>query len=257
MDGSGSNEALAARIKAGEKSLLPILWGQCRRTVAILAAKYRGIMEMNAFVDMEDFIQCGYFAMLEAVEAYDPEKGYKFNSYMNFKYKKQVYDMFGNVREGDRRIFPVAASSLNVTMENDGHETELLELLEDENAGSIEADYEKKEIQQIVRAAVGRLPDLERYVIKQIYFKGQTKTDIAKKMHAKDQFRVTRWEDRALHMLRKDKALQALHTAYFKNMPRQQDIFKSSPEEAAIAGENWDKWFENIMDDIGRFENGL
>ena len=55
-------------------------------------------------------------------------------------------------------------------------------------------------------------------------------------------------------MLRKDKALQALHTAYFKNMPRQQDIFKSSPEEAAIAGENWDKWFENIMDDIGRFE---
>ena len=43
MDGSGSNEALAARIKAGEKSLLPILWGQCRRTIMILAAKYRGI----------------------------------------------------------------------------------------------------------------------------------------------------------------------------------------------------------------------
>ena len=131
MDGSRNNEELAARIKAGEKSLLPILWGQCRRTVIILAAKYRGVMEKNAFVDMEDFIQCGYFAMLAAVEAYDPEKGYKFNSYMNFKYKKQVYDMFGNVREGDRRIFPAAASSLNVTLENDGHETELLDMLED------------------------------------------------------------------------------------------------------------------------------
>ena len=74
-------------------------------------------------------MQCGYFAMLAAVEAYDPEKGYKFSSYMNFKYKKQVYDMFGNVREGDRRIFPAAASSLNVTLENDGHETELLDML--------------------------------------------------------------------------------------------------------------------------------
>ena len=136
MEGNRSNEELAARIKAGEESLLPILWGQCRRTVTILAAKYRGVMEQNAFVDMEDFMQCGYFAMLAAVEAYDPEKGYKFSSYMNFKYKKQVYEMFGNVREGDRRIFPAAASSLNVTLENDGHETELLDMLEDENAGS-------------------------------------------------------------------------------------------------------------------------
>lgn len=257
MEGSRNNEELAARIKAGEKSLLPILWGQCRRTVTILAAKYRGVMEKNAFVDMEDFIQCGYFAMLAAVEAYGPEKGYKFNSYINFKYKKQVYEMFGNVREGDRRIFPAAASSLNVTLENDGHETELLDMLEDENAGSIEADYEKKEMQQIVRAAVGRLPELERHVIQEIYFNGRAKTEIADGQHYKDQFAVTRAEDRALHALRKDKALQALHTAYFKNMPRQQDIFKSSPEEAAIAGENWDRWFENIMDDIGRFENGL
>ena len=69
---------------------------------------------------MEDFIQCGYFAMLEAVEAYNPEKGYKFTSYMTFKYKKQIYKMFGNVREGDKRIFPAAASSLNITLENDG-----------------------------------------------------------------------------------------------------------------------------------------
>ncbi|MCM1122024.1 MAG: hypothetical protein NC416_05525, partial [Eubacterium sp.] len=79
MEGSRNNEELAARIKAGEKSLLPILWGQCRRTITILAAKYRGVMEKNAFVDMEDFMQCGYFAMLAAVEAYNPEKDYKFS----------------------------------------------------------------------------------------------------------------------------------------------------------------------------------
>ena len=144
-----------------------------------------------------------------------------------------------------------------MTLENDGHETELLEMLEDENAGSIEADYEKKEMQQLVRAAVGKLPEQERHVIQEIYFNGRAKTEIADGRRYKDQFAVTRAEDRALHMLRKDKALQALHTAYFKNMPRQQDIFRSSPEEAAIAGENWDKWLENIMDDIGRFESGI
>ena len=60
-----------------------------------------------------------------------------------------------------------------------------------------------------------------------------------------------------MHILRKDKTLQALHTAYFKNMPRQKDIFKSSAEKAAIEDIKWETWFENIIDDIGRIENGL
>lgn len=257
MDGREKREELAARIKAGEKSLLPMLWGECRGTVVIMAAKYRSIIEQNAFVDMEDFIQCGYFAMLEAVAAYNPEKGYKFTSYMTFKYKKQIYEMFGNVREGDKRIFPAAASSLNITLENDGHETELLEMLEDKSAGSIESDYEKKELQQIVRAAVGKLPERERYVIQEIYFNGRAKTEIADGQRYKDQFAVTRTEDKAMYILRKDQSLQALHRAYFKKEPRKQNIYKTSPEEAAIEGEKWDKWLENIMDEIGGFENGL
>ena len=240
MDGREKREELAARIKAGEKSLLPMLWGECRGTVIIMAAKYRSIIEQNAFVDMEDFIQ-----------------GYKFTSYMTFKYKKQIYKMFGNVREGDKRIFPAAASSLNITLENDGHETELLEMLEDKSAGSIESDYEKKELQQIVRKAVGKLPERERYVIQEIYFNGRAKTEIADGQRYKDQFAVTRTEDKAMYILRKDQSLQALHRAYFKKEPREQNIYKTSPEEAAIEGEKWDKWLENIMDEIGRFENGL
>lgn len=207
MDGREKREELAARIKAGEKSLLPMLWGECRGTVIIMAAKYRSIIEQNAFVDMEDFIQCGYFAMLEAVEAYNPEKGYKFTSYMTFKYKKQIYKMFGNVREGDKRIFPAAASSLNITLENDGHETELLEMLEDKSAGSIESDYEKKELQQIVRKAVGKLPERERYVIQEIYFNGRAKTEIADGQRYKDQFAVTRTEDKAMYITAMTKML--------------------------------------------------
>ncbi|MCI6706905.1 MULTISPECIES: sigma-70 family RNA polymerase sigma factor [Eisenbergiella] len=257
MDSTLNNEELAEKIRNGDTSLIPLLWGKCRRTVMIMAAKYRGVMEKNAFVDMEDFIQCGYFAMLAAVEAYDPEKGYKFSSYMNYKYKKQVYEMFGNVREGDKRIFPAAASSLNVTLENDGHETELIDMLEDKNAERIETDYEKKELQQIVRDAVAKLPERERYVIQERYFNEREKVQIADGKRYKDGNDVTRIEDRALRMLRRDKALQALHAAYFKTEPRKQDIFKASPESAVIAGENWDKWFDNIMEDIRGFENEL
>ena len=130
-------------------------------------------------------------------------------------------------------------------------------MLEDKSAGSIDSDYEKKELQQIVRKAVGKLPERERYVIQEIYFNGRAKTEIADGQRYKDQFAVTRTEDKAMYILRKDQSLQALHRAYFKKEPREQNIYKTSPEEAAIEGEKWDKWLENIMDEIGGFENGL
>ena len=90
-----------------------------------------------------------------------------------------------------------------------------------------------------------------------IYFNGRAKTEIADGQRYKDQFAVTRTEDKAMYILRKDQSLQALHRAYFKKEPRKQNIYKTSPEEAAIEGEKWDKWLENIMDEIGGFENGL
>lgn len=257
MRGEWSNEELAERIQNGEKDLLPLLWGNVRGFINLLALKHRYIIQERAYVDVEDLIQCGYFAMLKAVEAYDSTKGCKFVSFIVFKYKNEIYKLIGAKKTKCSYIFPPFTSSLNATVENDDHETELVDMLEDENAESIETDYEKKEMQRIVRAAVGRLPELERNVIQEIYFNERAKTEIADGRHYKDQFAVTRAEDRALHILRKDKTLQALHTAYFKNMPRQKDIFKSSAEEAVIEDIKWETWFENIIDDIGRIENGL
>lgn len=255
MGETWSNEELAERIKSGDKSLIPLLWANCKRKITFLAANYKGTMERHAEIDIEDFIQCGYFAMLEAVKAYAPEKGYKFLAYINYKYKNKVYELIGAKKTHSSYIFPPIVSSLNVTVENDDHETELMDMLEDENAGRIETDYEKKEFREIVRAAVERLPERERYVIQEIYFNEREKMQIATEQQFKDWSDVTRTEDRALRMLRRDKTLQALHAAYFKTEPRKQDIFKASPESAVIASESWDNWFENIMEDIGRFEN--
>ena len=90
------NEELAARAKAGNEEAFALLWAQNRRHIYYLAVKYRSIIEQNAFVDLDDFMQCGYLALVEAVNAFDPEKGFALTSYINFKYKQQVYAMFGN-----------------------------------------------------------------------------------------------------------------------------------------------------------------
>lgn len=180
MRGEYTNEELAVRIKAGRRDLLPLLWAKNRRSIYLMAVKYRTIIRQHAFVDLEDFLQCGYFALVDALEAYNPAKGWKLSAYLNFAYKRQVYAMFGNAREGDAYIFPSAPSSLNVPIENkDGHETEVMDLLEDENAGRLEEDCEKEELRRIVRAAVDKLPKRERFVIRALYFEERTKTELA------------------------------------------------------------------------------
>lgn len=140
------NEELAARAKAGNKEAFALLWAQNRRHIYYLAVKYRSIIEQNAFVDLDDFMQCGYLALVEAVNAFDPEKGFALTSYINFKYKQQVYAMFGNVREGDKRIFPQPCSSLNAIIENDkdGSGTEAGDLIEGESAEEFDERIEKK-----------------------------------------------------------------------------------------------------------------
>lgn len=250
MRGVITNEELATRIKAGERELLPQLWGQCKKVITLLAIKYRGVMERHAFVDMDDFIQCGYFALLNAVNVYDPAKRFKFSSYLNFSYKRQIYSMFGNVREGDKRIFPLPATSLNVMIENDGHETELLEMLEDENSSRFTEDYERNELREIVAAAVNELPERERFVIRQLYFCEKTKTQLVDGRIFNDQFHVARIENTALRLLRRNKALRALYYTHFPAPPSSPDVAKADPAAAAMEVETWDEWIGNLTREL-------
>lgn len=253
------NEELAARAKAGNKEAFALLWAQNRRHIYYLAVKYRSIIEQNAFVDLDDFMQCGYLALVEAVNAFDPEKGFALTSYINFKYKQQVYAMFGNVREGDKRIFPQPCSSLNAIIENDkdGSGTEAGDLIEGESAEEFDERIEKKELCEIVRAAVDRLPEREAFVIRRLYFDDYTKRALASGGRFKDENEVTRIENAAMLKLRRDETLKALHYAHFPDDP--QDVFSHSPAplNAVIAAENWEEWIERAAEELRGFENGL
>lgn len=245
-----SNEELAMRIKAGERELLAQLWGQNKKNIYFLAVKYRNIIEQNAFVEMKDFMQCGYFALVAAVDAYDPAKRFKLSSYLNFKYKKEVYAMFGNVRDRDARIFPLPATSLNVTIEHNGHKTEFLELLEDEGSGDITDNLEQVELKQVVAEAINKLTPKQRYVIRQHYYNEMTFTQMVDGITFKDQFQVARVEDSAMRILRRDEILRALYYAYFAKPPEQRHIATASPEAAACANEAWEEWINNLTEEL-------
>lgn len=253
------NEELAARAKAGDKEAFTLLWAQNRRYIYYLAVKYRSIIEQNALVDLDDFMQCGYLALVEAVNAFDPEKGFALTSYINFKYKQQVYAMFGNVREGDKHIFPQPCSSLNAIIENDkdGSGTEVGDLIEGESAEEFDERIEKKELCEIVRAAVDRLPEREAFVIRRLYFDDYTKRALASGGRFKDENEVARIENAAMLKLRRDETLKALHYAHFPDDP--QDVFGHSPTplNVVIAAENWEEWIERAAEELRGLENGL
>ena len=253
------NEELAARAKAGNKEAFALLWAKNRRHIYYLAVKYRSIIEQNAFVDLDDFMQCGYLALVEAVNAFDPEKGFALTSYINFKYKQQVHAMFGNVREGDKHIFPQPCSSLNAIIENDkdGSGTEAGDLIEGESAEEFDERIEKKELCEIVRAAVDRLPEREAFVIRRLYFDDYTKRALASGGCFKDENEVARIENAAMLKLRRDETLKALHYAHFPDDP--QDVFAHSPTplNVVIAAENWEEWIERAAEELRGLENGL
>jgi DNA-directed RNA polymerase specialized sigma24 family protein len=83
-ESSMTNEDMALYIKWGDDSLIPALWVQIRPFIH-QRAKQR-LMETPAHMREfeEDLVQEGYFAMMEAIEAFDPLTGYKFLTYMRY-----------------------------------------------------------------------------------------------------------------------------------------------------------------------------
>lgn len=82
-----TNEELASEIKAGDDSLQEELWLQIKDFIAWLAKKYY-YKYSNACtalgLELEDFIQVGYFAMLGAVKTFAEDGGAKFTTHLHY-----------------------------------------------------------------------------------------------------------------------------------------------------------------------------
>lgn len=67
-----TNEELVAKIQAGERDLLPVLWEQVRRFVAKIARRWaNAAINKGICIEVDDYIQSGYLALDEAVDKYN------------------------------------------------------------------------------------------------------------------------------------------------------------------------------------------
>lgn len=69
-----TNEELVTAIQAGKTDLIETLWDQNKRFVCGIARGWKRAFENHSDFDVEDLIQQGWFALLDTVKYFQPEK---------------------------------------------------------------------------------------------------------------------------------------------------------------------------------------
>lgn len=176
-----TNEELAAAIQAGETEAINQLWEQCKGFIYQCAFKWARAWRDRPHCDTEDFVQCGYFALCDAVSAYQAERG----SFLNFLYfyLKTEFSKCAGCRTGAQMKEPLNnAISLDAPASADAdNDTTLGDTIPGNDTGieDVEEQMYRETIAKEVRAAVHDLPERKSQTIEAHYLDGKTYEEIA------------------------------------------------------------------------------
>lgn len=173
------------------------------------------VSKLPSQIDINDLIGYGRIGLIEAVERFDRTRGVSFKTFAYYRIKGAIYDGLRQIgwfsrSEFARIRFEQSANELmnqysdsNSELRSQGPEDEVKEIeamfsgivsaymLSLETSESLntpetratpDEDYETKEFSQIIREAVGQLPDTERKLIEYYYYQGLTLEEIGNKL---------------------------------------------------------------------------
>lgn len=196
-----TNEELVALIQAGERDKLPELWEQVERFVALQANRLLHAMGPDkaalAGVEFGDLYNSGYFALVDAVERYDPADGCKFITMLGMRLKSYFSETTG-FRLARQRKDPLnSAKSMDARLkENDEDSGAFGDFIPDPKAAqalqavedTISRDYTRK----AVREALEQLPVEERLAVKAYYYEGRTRRQAGRTVLERAELRLRR-----------------------------------------------------------------
>jgi len=255
-----TNEELAQRIKAGEKDLVGELWNQTERLLKYmidreLVSTDKAERAEAAGVTREDLLQESYFALLQAVEAYDPESGFAFSSFLKWPLKNVVNRAIGIKTQKDREAPLSSAASLDAPIANDSEDTYAQVLADPSDPiGDLTDQIFRESMHEDLEKSLAELSDREAEVIRAKYYDDQTIEQIGARVGCSGE-RARQIEEEALEALRMKTKLQEYrdeiisHYAYRGSFRKWKDTRESSVEIAAIKlaemeerAEKLDRW---------------
>lgn len=220
-----TNEELVTRYREGDRSAITELWEQVGGWCFRVASKYRIVAEDNRAVDMEDLMQAAFLGVLEAVKAFDPERG-GFITILTMHVKNACRTTLG-LRGRERKEH---YDSISAEMPL-GEGFTLADTLEDESLPDPTEAIEHEELRQEMQQAVGALPEQQQDVIQLHYYEGMPWATIDQRIPG-----AKRVREKAMHTLRRDPALRFYYSgAYWhKGLSAFNTTWSSVVEDAVI-----------------------
>lgn len=172
-----SNEELALSIQKGDTGKLEELWEAVRGLAAWRAKQILTALEGKRGVTMDDFMQTGFLALVDAVQTFDPEAGALFSTWYSIHLRKCYVELAG-FRTKTQRLDPIhEATSLDAPISDEDGDS-WGEIIADPHGQDAMVDAEERLWRDQLRATVatvtGDLPEDQREILYRRFWLGQT-----------------------------------------------------------------------------------
>ena len=199
-----TNEALAARIRAGERDRLMELWAQVRRFALQQARRWAYLGRGGATT--EDLEQAAFLALLDALEGWRTEAG-QFLTWYGLRLKSAFAEATGQRTKRDQMDPLQSCISLDAPLtDREGNPFTLEDTIPDPQA---EAAMERIGVWDALYTAVEGLPAPQREELRRRYWLGQSTAEISAATGSTEQ-EVRKLEAAALRTLRHPRVSRSL-----------------------------------------------
>jgi RNA polymerase sigma factor (sigma-70 family) len=210
-----SNEEFAVAIKSGHTELLPQLYEQTYKLLRLISIKlyWLNVNRLtSAGIEPDDIYQESYFALTNAIRAYDPNNGFAFNTYLKFHLKNRIRSLIGKPNDA-----ALHSTSLDepITGDNDGEQLLLCDTITDPDSeaeiiGVVENEY-RRQLHVTLDKCLDRLNPAEKEAITGYYYNNESFQTMAEKNGTATQNEINLFK-KGMRKLRQGKPLQTLRT---------------------------------------------
>lgn len=208
---SMTNEELAAQIQDGENNLALELWEKVRGLILYVARRYLPPDKSTNRIELDDLMQAGYIAMIEAVKNFNRESGYAFTAFLYYPIKAEFARLNGI--KSSKRDALLHAVSIDEPLTAGDDELTISDLLEDEKASeeyeNLIESSETRRIAKIALEEIKKLNERQEEIIMLHYFGGLSLSEIGRRTGVTRE-RIRQLECKGMGRLRNSKAISQL-----------------------------------------------
>ncbi len=247
---SPTNEALAARAKAGDKEAAAQLWQQNRGLLGTwgrrLYAAYRERATASG-VTLEDVDQIGFPAVAAAACGYDMAQGTQFTTYLAYYFRREFFALVGLRTERQKQAPLCRACSLDAPIDaEDAEGTTRAELVPDAGAAAQMENAEDKIWTEQLHAALDecmeRIDPRQAFVLRSRYYEGKTQAGTAAALNVAPQY-IRALERNAFRAMRRPINMKRLESFRAEIVSRAYcHTGFSAWETGGSAPERWAEW---------------